>query len=92
MNLADLSALNDAVGKVRVNPKALGRLIHLEVDPSSFQPIKSIIGSDLIAENIAQQICSKKAEDVMHPCQSLTLREESKMRVGQKAPCEAKPR
>ena len=63
--IPDLNALNEAVVKVRVNPKALGRLIHLEVDSSSFRPIKSIIGSDLIAEKIAQQKCSKKADDVI---------------------------
>ena len=64
-NLADLNALNDAVGKVRVNPKAFGRLIHLEVDLASFQPIKSIIASDLIAEEIARQTCCKKFDDVI---------------------------
>ena len=63
--LADLNALNDAVGKVRVNPKALDRLIHLEVDTDSFTAIQSIIGSDLIAEKIAQQLCSKKVDDVI---------------------------
>jgi hypothetical protein len=62
--LADLNALNAALGKVRVNPKAFGRLIHLEIDPVTFHPIKSIIGSEIIAEEIAQQMCSQKVEDV----------------------------
>ena len=35
--VSSIDNLQSAVGKIRSNPKALGRLIHLDVDPATFQ-------------------------------------------------------
>ena len=37
--VSSIESLQSAVGKIRSNPKALGRLIHLDVDPDTFQVI-----------------------------------------------------
>ena len=39
--MSSLDSLENAVGKIRATPTALGRLIHLEVDPDTFQVIFS---------------------------------------------------
>jgi hypothetical protein len=37
--VSSIESLQSAVGKIRSNPKALGRLIHLDADPETFQVI-----------------------------------------------------
>jgi hypothetical protein len=37
--VSSIEKLQEAVGKIRSNPEALGRLIHLDVDPDTFQVI-----------------------------------------------------
>ena len=40
--VSSIDNLQSAVGKIRSNPKALGRLIHLDVDPDTFQVISLV--------------------------------------------------
>ena len=35
--VSSISALDEAIGKTRSNPRVLGRLIHMDVDPENFQ-------------------------------------------------------